>query len=222
MKALTAALIFITLPAPVLAGASAAADAPHYSAAALYNLGNSYARAGKTGLAVLNYERASLLAPGEADIDANLRYVREVSHLPSAEPRSRFQRLSLAASPTVMSWLGLLGIALLGIALLGRGLAASRAGYWLRGLAAAGLALIGWTGANAVALWPTLHAAVVVSTSAPVQVSPVPMGDSLFALPEGETVRIAAEHEGFLLVRTRQGKVGWVSRANVVPVVANR
>ena len=32
-----------------------------YSAAGLYNLGNSYARAGKPGMAILNYERASLL-----------------------------------------------------------------------------------------------------------------------------------------------------------------
>ena len=33
---------------------------------------NSYARAGKPGLAVLNYERAALLAPDDPDINANL------------------------------------------------------------------------------------------------------------------------------------------------------
>ncbi len=43
-----------------------------YSAAALYNLANAYARAGKPGLAVLNYERAKLLDPQDPDIDANL------------------------------------------------------------------------------------------------------------------------------------------------------
>jgi len=47
-----------------------------YSADGLYNLANSYARAGKPGLAVLNYERAALLAPNDADINANLEYVR--------------------------------------------------------------------------------------------------------------------------------------------------
>src|SRR6202161_2860169 len=49
---------------------------PRYSADGLYNLANSYARAGKPGLAVLNYERAALLAPDDPDINANLAYVR--------------------------------------------------------------------------------------------------------------------------------------------------
>ena len=62
-----------------------------YSAAGLYNLGNAYARAGKPGMAVLNYERASLLAPNDPDIEANLRAVREPLHLRS-ESRNWFER----------------------------------------------------------------------------------------------------------------------------------
>jgi len=30
---------------------------------------------------------------------------------------------------------------------------------------------------------------------------------------------MAAEHEGFVLVQTREGRLGWVSRANITPVV---
>ena len=54
---------------------------PQYSADGLYNLANSYARAGKPGLAVLNYERAALLAPDDPDINANLEYVRTSAHV---------------------------------------------------------------------------------------------------------------------------------------------
>ena len=61
---------------------------PRYSADGLYNLANSYARAGKPGLAVLNYERAALLAPDDVDINANLEYVRASAHVPT-EPRPR-------------------------------------------------------------------------------------------------------------------------------------
>ena len=50
-------------PAPAQAG---------YSAATLYNYANAFARAGKPGFAVLNYERARLLDPSDPDIDANL------------------------------------------------------------------------------------------------------------------------------------------------------
>jgi len=48
----------------VLAGGQSGAKSEEgYSAAGLYNLANSYARAGQPGMAVLNYERARLLAP---------------------------------------------------------------------------------------------------------------------------------------------------------------
>ena len=210
-------------PQSVAASAVAGSDAPpvatpsSYSATSLYNLGNSYARAGKPGLAVLNYERASLLAPSDPDIEANLRYVREGAHLP-VEPRSTWQRVVTVGSPTLWSLLGVLGVLLLGCALLaGERYPAHR---WKRRVAAlVGFVLLGATAGNAVVLWPTLHAAVIVTAATPVQVSPVPMGDQLFTLPEGEIVTIAAEHEDFVLVQTATGRKGWVARVNLVAVV---
>src|SRR5215472_11694495 len=92
---------------------------PQYSADGLYNLANAYARAGKPGLAVLDYERASLLAPNDTDINANLEYVRASAHVPT-ESRKRFARIAQAASPTLAAWLGVLGIALVGAGLLAR------------------------------------------------------------------------------------------------------
>src|SRR5579863_10304556 len=92
---------------------------PLYSADGLYNLANSYARAGKPGLAVLSYERAALLAPDDPDINANLAYVRASAHL-SVEPRDRFARLALATSPTSAAWLGVLGLTLVGMGLVAR------------------------------------------------------------------------------------------------------
>ena len=195
----------------------AKADEPRYSAAALYNLGNSYARAGKPGLAVLNYERASLLAPNDPDIEANLRFVRASSHLPS-ESKQGFARAVTVASPTVVSWLGAAGVAVLGASLL-LGSASSRRRWMRRAVTVVGIALLGFTVCHGVVLWPTLHAAVVVTGATPVRVSPVPMGDPLFTLPEAETVKLAAEHEDFVLIQTAAGKTGWVSRANIVPVV---
>jgi tetratricopeptide (TPR) repeat protein len=44
------------------------------SAALYYNLGNSYFKMGKTGYAILNYERAKKLDPTDADISHNLRF----------------------------------------------------------------------------------------------------------------------------------------------------
>src|SRR5271170_2003935 len=101
------------------AQACAQSSQPAYSADGLYNLGNSYARAGKPGLAVLSYERAALLAPDDPDINANLAYVRSSAHV-YMKPRSRFARLAEAESPTTAAWLGVLGIALVGMGLAAR------------------------------------------------------------------------------------------------------
>src|ERR1700691_4086711 len=102
---------------------------PQYSADGLYNLANSYARAGKPGLAVLNYERAALLAPYDPDITANLEYVRTSAHVPT-EPQSRLARIAQAASPTLAAWLGVVGVVLVGAALLAKRVSLRL--HWLR------------------------------------------------------------------------------------------
>jgi tetratricopeptide (TPR) repeat protein len=197
-----------------------AQPAADYSAASLYNLANAYARQGRPGMAVLNYERASLLSPNDPDIDANLSYVRAGSHLPMPS-RSAFERVVRIASPITLSWVGIIGLLIMGASAL-----AAQIGFghrWVRRLAGlSGISMISLTVCNGVALWPTLHEGVVISASAPVRVSPVPMGDALFVLPEAETVRVTAEHEGFLLVQTGAGRAGWVSRSNVALVVPRK
>src|SRR5271170_967397 len=95
---------------------------PQYSANGLYNLANSYARAGKPGLAVLNYERATLLAPNDPDINANLEYVRASANVPT-EPRNRLARIAQAITPSLAAWIGVLGIALVGAALVAKRIA---------------------------------------------------------------------------------------------------
>jgi hypothetical protein len=190
---------------------------PRYSADGLYNLGNSYARAGKPGLAVLNYERAALLAPDDADIDANLAYVRAGAHV-TAEPRSRIARIAQGASPILVAWGAAAGVMLAGLAILPSRVA--RRFRWMRIVGALiGGGLIALTACNALLMWPRMHEAVVLIDQTPARVSPVPMGDTAFELPEAETVTITAEHEDFALVRTRGGLSGWVARANLGAVV---
>jgi hypothetical protein len=200
-----------------LAQAAPPSQPPRYSADGLYNLANSYARAGKPGLAVLNYERAALLAPNDADINANLEYVRAAAHVPT-QPRNRLARLAQFASPALTAWLGVVGIALVGAGLLARKVT-SRYRWPLAGSILLGVALIALTVSNAMLLWPRMHQAVVLVNQTPARVSPVPMGDTAFVLPEAETVTVTAEHEDFLLIRTRGGQSGWVARANLGAVV---
>jgi hypothetical protein len=220
---LTASFLAVVLGAQAAAqtpadppAASASAHAS-YSAAGLYNLANSYARAGKPGMAVLNYERAELLAPNDADIEANLRYVRSSAHVP-VEARGRLERLARAASPTTVALAGVLGVLVVGASLLAGRLFPSR---WMLciGGSCLGLAAIGFTVCNAIFWESKVHEAVVIAPTTPIRATPVPMGDPLQQLSEADTVTITAGHEDFVLVRTTSGRGGWVARADLADVV---
>lgn len=202
---------------PVHAQARADLPPPRYSADALYNDANRYARDGKAGLAVLDYERARLLAPNDPDIEANLNFVRTTRHLPN-EPPSIFRRVVTIASPTLLAWTGLFGLVLAGGCLVAGQVSPRRQGLRRAGVTL-GCVLMALTVCNGAVLWPALDDAVVLTDASPVRVSPVPMGDPLFVLPEAETVHVTAEHDEYVLVQTRAGKTGWMARANVAPVV---
>src|ERR1700723_1922025 len=197
-------------------GARSESEPIGYSAAALYNLGNSYARVGKPGMAILNYERASLLSPNDPDVEANLRYVRASAHLPAEVPDS-FDRVARIATPFWVSWIGVLGLMIVGASVIAAQLSSRYRP--VRGAATLlGVSMLGLTLCNALALWPRLHEGVVIAAATPVRVSPVPMGDPLFTLPEGEKGKITAEHEGFALVVTRAGRAGWIANSNFAPI----
>jgi hypothetical protein len=210
-----AALVFCLLLAA--AAVHSESEPIGYSAGRLYNLANSYARAGKPGMAILNYERASLLAPNDPDVQANLRYVRASAHLPSDTPDA-FDRVATIASPLWISWIGVLGLTLVGASVIVGQLSPRH--RLVRGAAALlGSSMLGLTLCNALALWPRFHQGVVIAASTPVRVSPVPMGDPLFTLPEGEKVKVMAEHEGFALIETRAGRAGWIAHSNFASIV---
>jgi hypothetical protein len=214
---LIAAALLIALS---LSDAQAVQPGPGYSAAALYNAGNAYARAGKPGLAVLNYERAKLLDPDDPDIDANLRHVRETSGL-SPPPAGRLAFLTRIASPAFLAWMGVAGLALAGVTLLAREAYPAHRRK-LRLPALIGFCLVGTTLGCGIALRPALCEAVVVGHAIPVRVSPALTEETLFTLPEAEIVSVRDEHDGFMLIETRTARTGWVPSGNLAPIVPVR
>jgi hypothetical protein len=204
-------------------GARAAADQPQtppvYSAPALYNLGNSYARAGKPAFAVLNYERARVLAPVDPDIQANLRHVRESAGLP-AESGHWLKQHSRLASPDTIYWLGVVGLGLAGVSLLLRRLKVGHRTA-LAGAASVGLLL------TALGLWDSAATAAilkesVVMQSSPASASPIAGAEPLFTVPQAEVVSVHDEHGEFALIRDSSGREGWVARGNLTPIIPPR
>ena len=192
-------------------------DANSYSAAELYNQANAFARNGKTGPAILNYERARLLAPGDNDIAANLQFVRAKAGLPDAPVSWLGRSLSCVRSNT-MAWWGSGGLMLAGLSLLLiRRYPQRRLAF--RALASVGALLVTTAIGSAITIRPETNEAIVISRAAPARTSPVSVALPAFKLGEGETVTVLAKHEDFALVKTQTGRSGWVMCADIARVI---
>ena len=189
-----------------------------YSAPRLFDLANAYARDGKPGMAVLNYERARSLAPNDPDIHANLSFVRRTSGLRPITGTWFERQASRFASPNTLFWFGCIGLLIGGASLfLARRYSQHRLA--LRACTAAGLALMAVTLCNALAIWPMMNEAVVIAGATPVRVAPISLADPLMPLREGEILTMDAKVRDFTLVHTDTGRTGWVPSADIAPVI---
>lgn len=217
MAVWTLSVCLVTVQAAASQSSRSVTAASSYSAPALFNQANAYARDGKTGLAILNYERAKLLAPNDADIGANLHFVRTKASLPDA-PENRLIRSLTYARPNTMAWLGSFGLLLAGLGIVFARLD-SRRRLAFRSLTCAGGLLVASAIGNAVATWPKMTEAVITAHDVPAFASPVSAAESMFKLREGEIVTLRAMHHDFALVRNTAGRAGWVSLADLTRVV---
>jgi hypothetical protein len=190
-----------------------------YSASSLYDLGNSYARAGQPALAVLNYERARVLAPTDPDIRANLQRVRESAGLPTqtAGWLARHDRL---ANPNTLYWLGLFGLILTGVSLLLRRPRSQHRGI-LRATVLVGVLSISLSLFDATVTASMLHESVVMQATT-AGASPISGAEPLYTVPQAAVVSVRDEHRGFALIVDSQGREGWVAGADLTMVIPDR
>jgi len=200
-----------------LASLRAGTGTVSYSAPTLFNQGNVAAQQGKTGEAIVNYERAQLLAPGNADIAANLQWVRDHASL-TAPSASWLERATSWASPNTMALLGWMGLVLTGAGLLSaRSFSQFRFGSRLA--AFAGICLLTLSALSAASAWQKYHEAVVISADAPARISPVTNGETAFKLRPGEIVNIQGRYNEFTLIQNSTGYSGWVAQNDITPVI---
>jgi hypothetical protein len=228
MKKRAAAIIslcVILLGLAALSGASRAAAVEQpplqsaYSAPALYDLGNFYARMGRPAMAVLNYERARVFAPTDPDVQANLRHVRESvgTPPPTGGWLSQHDRW---ANPNTLYWIGLFGLVLTGVSVLLRQPKSEHRTVLGAG-AAIGVAFMALAVGDAIATASTLHESVVMFAT-PASASPIAGGEALFTVPLADVVSVRDKHGGFDLITDSQGREGWVAAGDLQPVIPPR
>jgi len=187
------------------------------------NLGATYLREGKRGLAALHLERALFLDPGDDDARADLAEARRaaVDRL-EGETEGR-EALSRVLSPLpgreasillLVAWTaawGLLAAHLFRPARLVLPLS----------LAAFALAVIAAFVTAGAATWHSiaLRRAVVVAQATPAREGPSERTATHFEVHEGTLVRIEDEEAGFRRIKLANGLVGWVPAAAVELVV---
>lgn len=193
-----------------------------------YNLGNSYYKIDDIARAILNYERALLLSPGNADIRANLEIARSKT-VDKVEPVPEIFFVtwikSLINSQSSDAWARtaivffLLLLVSLSVFLFTRQLKWKKVGF-----AGSILFLIVVIVANVFASTQKSYLtdrkdAIILSPSVTVRSTPSESGTSLFVLHEGRKVEIKdGSMREWKEIRLEDGKVGWVP-ATVVEVI---
>ncbi len=191
-----------------------------FSAPVLFNLGNAWLKAGEPGRAILNYKRAQWLAPGDRAIATNLRLARQQAGLAVVEQNSLEKAARLLGFNT-LAWVGSAGLVLLCAGIVGGRLLRSGSRKGARVLTGVGAVALAAVVAILAWRWPDLNRAVVLAASTPARIAPADAAGVSFNLSAGEIVHARQTHGAFMLVRTRDGRTGWVSNAQVTQIVAS-
>lgn len=189
-----------------------------------YNLGNAYFKAGRLGRAVLSYERARRLLPGDEDVRANLAFANElIADSVEMEP------LPAAVQWLVDAYRAVTPSALarfLSASFLAGGLALTvlLSDRWSdrRGPAVAVLALCatlalaaGTTLIVKLSMEAARTEAVVLSENAYVRSGPGEGNPRLAEIHEGLKVRVLGDRSGWLQISLANGLTGWVREDQV-------
>ena len=204
----------------------AVVDSGYSSAELYYNLGNAYYKSNNITLALVNYERAYILDPKDADIRNNLDVAREfvvdrIEVLPEFFLKTAwygFVKVFDADVWAIMSIVTfLLALALFLVYFLSGRLGIRRFSFWIA-LIMLFLSLSTLLFAGQQEKLITRHNLAIVSTpSVSIKSSPDDnSGTDLFLLHEGTRVRVADELGDWREVVLSDGNRGWLKESDLI------
>ncbi|HQI01664.1 MAG TPA: hypothetical protein PLF54_04795 [Deltaproteobacteria bacterium] len=190
-----------------------------------YNLANACLKSDRLGVAILNYERARLLIPRDADLAFNLSYAQDrrtdAVQPPAQTISSVFFWLGSFNLPELFWTFAALNAALFAVLIL-RVFAKSDWSYyvfvtllflWLAGGVSFSLKLYETSSDDRC---------VVISRQADVLAGPQAGDTLLFRLHEGTVVHGERSDSGWKLISLQDGKRGWIRSADVGAIMDNR
>ena len=182
----------------------------------LFNLGNAEFKAGHLGKAIVAFRQAAELSPRDAELRANLAFVR--SQVQGATRRETFWQswagfLTLNEGTLLTAMLFWATLALLALRQIRPGLAPR-----LKTATRLAAALTLFSGI-VLALQATNHfnasAAVVTGAEATARSGPFDDAQTVFTVRDGAELPISATHGDWVEASNGAGKIGWLNRKQV-------
>ena len=196
------------------------------SAELYYNLGNSYYKTGKIAHAILNYERALLIKPGDSDIRFNLELVRQQTD--RIDPLQEFFLKKWVR--TVQNLIGVDSWATIGISsfvlficclvlyFFSKWMYLKKAGFYFGILLFVTVILANIFAFNQKSELENRHAAIVFTPTVTAKSSPDNSGTDLFQLHEGTKVFIRNSLGDWNEIVLEDGNIGWVNKKDIVVI----
>lgn len=195
------------------------------SAAVYYNLGNAYYKDGQIAPAILNYERALLLQPGDKDIRFNLQLAKARA-VDKIEPAGQF--FLVKGFEAVRDWAatdtwGLIGICAFllflvstVVFLFSKVVAGKKAGFYVALLMLAVTILANVFGFSQKEALTSHAEAIIFAPTVTVKSSPDASGTDLVVLHEGTKVAVRSTLGDWSEVVLEDGNIGWMPSQDIV------
>src|SRR3989338_7505746 len=181
-----------------------------------FNLGNSYIKFGKTGKALLSYERARQLIPRDSDLMANIAYAQSLVKNPVNAPINSFlgtilegfiNFYTLDEMALVFLVLIVLGAIIHLAILFGREAKKLKMNLMIVCLCLAMIYLLGLI----AKIQAQSNLAIIVS-STEAKFEPLQEGTTHFQAPEGLKVRVIEEEADWAKIKRLDEIIGWVKK----------
>lgn len=189
-----------------------------------YNMGNAYFKMNDYAHAILYYERAKRLDPGNEDIDFNLKVANnkiadQIEPLPELFYKRWYYGIVNSFPSDTWARTGIfffiLSLFLGAVYLMSRVLILRKTGFWIGALLflfSLFSLLFAWSGHSAI---QNAHEAILISPTVTIKSSPDEKSVDLFVLHEGTKVQLKDQIGNWYEIRIANGSVGWIPASAV-------
>jgi len=191
------------------------------SAPLFFNLGNAYFKSGQTAKAILSYERALRLNPGDPEVQQNLELAREsvidrFEEMPRPLFQTFFRNFVKLFSPDAWAVLTVaFGLFIITGGFLYLFTSFKRPGFILAVSALLLCGLSWFLAARHHALLQNNRAAIVMTQSSYVKSGPGEKAEDVFILHAGAKAVVKESYEGWSKIQLPDGKIGWIRSGDI-------